>query len=328
MHAAGLVHGDVKATNAMIEPGGRVVLMDFGSARPPSTEDPERGVSGSPLAMAPEVLAGGAPRPASDLYSLGALLYLLTTGRPPFVAQSLPELQAQHATNRRPLLSEVKPGLGAAFVTVVERALSIDPERRYGSAAEMESALAEAAGSGPMNQHSLPAELDPLIGREKELEELGRTFAGGSRLITLLGAAGMGKTRLAVHHGWQTVAAWPGRVWFCDLSDARSLDGILASVAGSLAVPLGKGDLAEQLGRAIGARGRCLIVLDNFEQVVEHAEATVGRWLELAPEVRFLVTSRERLQVRGENGSDPRAADRRIRGRALCRAGAEARVGL
>jgi predicted ATPase len=71
-------------------------------------------------------------------------------------------------------------------------------------------------------------------------------------------------------------------------------------VATALDVQLGKGDPVTQLGHAIAGRGSCLVVLDNFEQVVEHAGATVARWLDRAPEARFLVINRERLGLSDE----------------------------
>jgi len=89
-------------------------------------------------------------------------------------------------------------------------------------------------------------------------------------------------------------------VYFCDLSEARSLDGIHLAVSLALGVPLGTDDPAVQIGHAIAGRGTCLIVLDNFEQLVALARATVGRWSERAPHASFVVTSRERLQLPGE----------------------------
>ena len=73
--------------------------------------------------------------------------------------------------------------------------------------------------------------------------------------------------------------------------------GSRAAVAGPLGVELGRGDAMGQLGHAIAARGRCLVILDNFEQVADLAEATLGRWAETAREARFVVTSRERLDL-------------------------------
>ncbi len=120
------------------------------------------------------------------------------------------------------------------------------------------------------------------------------------RLITFLGTGGTGKTRLAQKYGWDSLLRWPGGVWFCEVSEARTETGVARAVASSLGVPLGRQDPIPQLGEAIAGRGRCLIILDNFEQVVDTAESTLGRWLAQAPEARFLVTSRQRLQLEDE----------------------------
>jgi predicted ATPase len=76
--------------------------------------------------------------------------------------------------------------------------------------------------------------------------------------------------------------------------------GIVSAVGGALGIPIGRGDPIEQLGHAMAGRGRCLMILDNFEQVAEHAGATLGRWLEHAPDARCVVTTRERLGLDGE----------------------------
>ncbi len=111
---------------------------------------------------------------------------------------------------------------------------------------------------------------------------------------------GSGKTRLATRFGWTWLGDYPGGVWFCDLSQARSLDGIASAVAHGLDVPLDKGDPVARLGAAIAGRGRCLVILDNFEQVARHAEETLGRWLDAAGQACFLVTTREVLGLPGE----------------------------
>jgi predicted ATPase len=122
----------------------------------------------------------------------------------------------------------------------------------------------------------------------------------GTRLLTVLGPGGTGKTRVVRRYGRTWLGDWPGGVYFCDLSEARSPDGIFFAVASSLDVALGKDDPAVQLGHAIAGRGRSLVILDNFEQVVQHAQGTLGHWLDRAPDASFVVTSRERLHLRGE----------------------------
>ena len=147
--------------------------------------------------------------------------------------------------------------------------------------------------------HNLPAERDAFVGRQASLDDLRQRFAAG-RLVSLLGIGGTGKTRLAAHFGWQSLDRFPGGVWFCDVTQARTLDGILHAVAEGLDVPLGKDDAATQLGHAIAGRGQCLVIIDNFEQVARYAEDTVGRWLSRASAARFLVTTREVLGLPGE----------------------------
>jgi len=148
--------------------------------------------------------------------------------------------------------------------------------------------------------HSLPAERDAFVGRSEALSELARRLDSGARLVSVLGIGGTGKTRLVTRFGWSALGGSPGGVWFCDLSQARSLDGIVHAVAQGLDVPLGKDDPVTQLGHAIAGRGHCLVILDNFEQVARHAEETLGRWLDRASAARFLVTTREVLGLPGE----------------------------
>ena len=144
-------------------------------------------------------------------------------------------------------------------------------------------------------RHSLPVEPNAFIGREADLRSLSGQIAAGARLVTVLGIGGTGKTRLVTHYGWSSRSEWPGGVWFCDLSDARSVEGIAVVVAGALNVALGKDDPIALLGTSLAGRDRCLVILDNFEQVARDAAATLGVWLERAPNARFIVTSREVL---------------------------------
>jgi len=148
--------------------------------------------------------------------------------------------------------------------------------------------------------NNLPAERDAFIGRSDALQAMATRFEGSARLVTILGIGGIGKTRLALRYARTWLGDHPGGAWYCDLSSARDIDGIVYAVAQALDVPLGKSDPVQQIASAIAARGPCLMLFDTFEQIARHAEATVGVWLQHAAEARFIVTSREVLGIAGE----------------------------
>jgi serine/threonine protein kinase len=145
VHGAGLLHGDVKAHNVMRANGGRTVLMDFGAGRELSIEPvaPGADFAGTPIYLAPEVFAGATRTPASDIYSLGVLLYFLVAGSYPLDGSSRSEIGRLHDRrgSRRPL-RDVRPDLPDGFIRVVERALADDPRQRFESAGALEAALA------------------------------------------------------------------------------------------------------------------------------------------------------------------------------------------
>ena len=141
VHGAGLVHGDVKAQNVMREQGGRIVLMDFGAGRAQGTD--ATGVAGTPMYLAPEVLAGEPPTPRSDLYSVGVLLFHLLTAEYPRTGADLDGLRAAHADGARTWLRDLRADLPDALVQTIERAIDPDPARRFATAGEMERAFRE-----------------------------------------------------------------------------------------------------------------------------------------------------------------------------------------
>jgi hypothetical protein len=146
VHGAGLAHGDVKAANVMREQGGRIVLMDFGSGSDTDSGATTGGaaLTGTPLSAAPETLSGAPASPSADLYSLGALLFRLVTGKHPVSAATLAELREKHARGERESLRAARPDLPSAFVAAVERALEREPGRRWPDAGSFERALLEA----------------------------------------------------------------------------------------------------------------------------------------------------------------------------------------
>jgi serine/threonine protein kinase len=157
VHRADILHGDIKAHNVMRENGGRTVLMDFGTGRDLKRrpQASANDFAGTPLYVAPEVFAGHPRTPASEIYSLGVLLYFLVTGSYPIEGDSRTEIELKHerADRRRPL-RDVRPDLPDDFIRVVERTLMEDPRQRYQSAGELEAALAHALA--PPAPHPTP----------------------------------------------------------------------------------------------------------------------------------------------------------------------------
>lgn len=143
VHRAGFVHRDVKARNVMRDESGRVVLMDFGAGQDTRTMTDKPNAVGTPLYMAPEVLAGGVASASSDIYAVGVLLYHLVTNEYPVQGRTVEELRSAHMLNRRQTLGQRRPDLPAAFVKVIDRSLAADPERRYTTATEFLDALAQ-----------------------------------------------------------------------------------------------------------------------------------------------------------------------------------------
>jgi predicted ATPase len=139
-----------------------------------------------------------------------------------------------------------------------------------------------------------------LIGRAAEIEALRAAFAG-ARLCTLHGPPGVGKTRLAL--SFAALVEREGRaVVLAELGEARSAADVAAAVAIALGIPLGapRRTAAAEVGEALAARGEVLLVLDELEHAAAQAEEAIFAWLDAAPGLRVLATSRERLAAPGE----------------------------
>jgi eukaryotic-like serine/threonine-protein kinase len=148
VHQVGLLHRDVKASNVMRQKGGRILLMDFGAGRRQSKPDVKIiGMAGTPLYLAPELFAGDSPSTASDIYSLGVLIYHLVTGRYPIDATSVEAIERAHRRHELRPLRDARPDLPSAFVKVIERALSPATSERYQTAGAFGNALAAAVGA-------------------------------------------------------------------------------------------------------------------------------------------------------------------------------------
>jgi serine/threonine-protein kinase len=199
VHRPGLLHRDIKAQNVMREHGGRIVLMDFGTSIDDADSDDSVGsLAGTPLYMAPEILDGQEASVTSDIYSVGVLLYRLVTGSYPVRGHSVEEIHAKHARGERTFLRDARPDLPDAFVQIVERALSPQPDERYESAGAMEAAFVAAKeATGPAAASANESLVAPSVQCTVRLQSVARSgwrwriLAIAASLLILAGAGSL-----------------------------------------------------------------------------------------------------------------------------------------
>jgi serine/threonine protein kinase len=141
LHTRGLVHGDIKPSNVMLEDSGRVVLMDFGAAQRFRNSTPRPVTLGTVQYLAPEVADGCASSPQSDIYSLGVLLFKLLTGAYPYTASDFEGLCIQQSTIGPAKLASLAPAVPSGSAGAIDRALATDPQRRHRGMSAFAAAL-------------------------------------------------------------------------------------------------------------------------------------------------------------------------------------------
>jgi len=330
-HSKAVIHRDIKPANILVG-GGKlggprldavVKVLDFGLAR--VLEDrigggPSEGLQsgtghivGTPHYMPPEQARGLAVDGRADVYSLGVTLYELLTGSLPFEGGTAFSIIEGHVREPMPFPRERFADVPESLRGLVEGMCAKEADDRIPLKQVIEGlerflGISQVSAATPRSmvttavRHNISTPANTFIGREREFGELAELFAEGARLVTVMGPGGVGKTRFTQEFGLRVVGSYSGGVWFCDLTEARTVDGVCHAVGMGMGIPLTTADGVAQIHAAMRMRGAMLIVLDNFEQVTEFAAATVGVWMKDTSEVRFLVSSREPLHVRGEQG--------------------------
>jgi tetratricopeptide (TPR) repeat protein len=216
-HSHGIIHRDLKPGNVWLTRDGTAKLGDFGLAM--AIDKTRLSVAGMIVGtvgyMPPEQALGTTPDARSDLYSLGAMLYEMVTGRPPFLGDDPVAIISQHLNTAPVAPSWHNPAVPKPLEALILTLLAKDPAERPASAAAVQAQLATiattlAAAPAPgRGEVALPAEANPLdrlaggvfVGREKELGELragvDAALGGQAQVLLLVGEPGIGKTRLA-----------------------------------------------------------------------------------------------------------------------------------
>ncbi len=271
VHNTGLVHRDVKAQNVMRGERGRLVLMDFGAGQLAGEGQRAAGrITGTPLYLAPEILAGEEATVRSDIYSLGVLLYHLVTGEYPIRGASIDELQRAHEERRLVRLHDARPDLPDSFVNAVETALAGDPLRRFSSAGELQAALALSLGANPHAQWDMLDHAAGLGGRRQgpvrhSWQAYLKPLGGVAALLAVL-AAGVYIVKDRQSPRALTGAATPSRIRSLAIIPLTPLTPASAQYASAL---------TDRLNTALGSLGHGLIVKSQRSSALAVQRASV-----------------------------------------------------
>lgn len=322
-HASNIMHRDIKPENVMVTPERQVKVLDFGLARQEvfSTDQSLTATSLAPGTypyMSPEQANGTKLTCATDVFSLGTVIFEMLTGSNPFRAKTTPQTLRKVSDANPPSLCEIVKNIPEELGMLVQTMLALDPRRRP-IAEQVASVLNRLkthdptsiggstialgenhtsnlfATSVPTNLSLRPAQ---LTGREQEVKDLSARLKDNA-LVTVLGTGGVGKTSVAVEVARQQLEHYPGGVWLCEFASVQksvSLNEVLAGVLRKNAGSLTEWD--EMIHRLEGSS--TLIVLDNCEHVIDAAAELAEKLCQSLPELTILTTSRESLNVPGE----------------------------
>jgi predicted ATPase/tRNA A-37 threonylcarbamoyl transferase component Bud32 len=311
-HQQGLIHRDIKPENVLLS-NGIALVADFGIARFTNANEGTaitmaNAAIGTPAYMSPEQLEHlSAIDGRTDLYSLGCVLYEMLVGTPPFTGP-IHSLAYQHISVEPRSVSENRPEVPAIVAEAIRKLLAKNPADRYATAADFVRAInspstdaATLSFEAPKTRvaTNLPKDRTRFIGRNQELSDCTRVLEN-SRLLTLAGLGGCGKTRLAIKVAESLTSKFPAGVWFVDLAPLTETSRVVGAVAQVLGLrEEADKDLIDLVIAHISDK-KVLLVLDNCEHLLSSCAEFVDGLLNSCAEIRIVATSREALNVQGE----------------------------
>jgi predicted ATPase len=319
-HHIQVIHRDIKPANILLATDDTLRLADFGIARySQGTSLTEHGsVMGSIAYLSPEACLGQELDERADIWSFGVLLYQMLLGQLPFEGESIAAVLTAVMGQELPDMQALRPDIPDGLADLVYRMLVKDREGRIPSArlvgAELEGLLKGfqvtprhelSAYSTPKPDEReirivLPAQSSRFIGRKRELAEIDRLLGQPeTRLLTLLGAGGMGKTRLGIEAARGQAKEFADGVCFVDLAPLSEPEHIPRAMAEALSFTLGSHGTPQEQILAYLRNKELLLLLDNFEPVVAGAPF-LSELIDNSQRVKLLVTSRTRLNLQNE----------------------------
>jgi non-specific serine/threonine protein kinase len=341
-HEKGVVHRDLKPDNVKVTPDDKAKVLDFGLARSVATTADVTSageVVGTPGYMSPEQLRGQESDHRTDIWAFGCLVYACLVGHSPFRGRTRAEVFAATLT-REPALGALPNGTPRRLRELVAGCLSKSIESRVHAMAqvrrEIDELIAERrrgaeipVGESSETPNNLRRRLTSLIGREGELAEV-TALLRDHPLVTLTGAGGCGKTRLAMEVGWSELSRFSDGVWFVELASLSHPDLVPTAVMATLGLKEGTGRSPIDVVVAYARTRKLLLVLDNCEHLVEASARLAKELLEACPAVRLLATTREALRIDGERAFSVPALEtpRNVESESVADIGASAAVRL
>jgi len=335
-HAQGLLHRDLKPGNILLgrsNVGITPKVADFGLAR---RHDPTKGeqltakgvLMGTPGYSPPEQLRDASSvDERADLFALGAILYELISGHKAFDGDSMVDIIAKTCAGEFAPLHQLREDIPPTWCRAITSALSMQPEQRPHSIAQFATLWGNVSASFPPTRlpegmippwedtddlastwhggfdsvHPAPTVTsDRLVGREDELQALWSMIRGRTGLVSVVGMGGFGKTRLVKELMRRHRSDFIGGAYWCPLTEALTAEDVCHTVGTSLQLAVGQHDPVQQVARALRGRGRALLVLDRAEHLLHVFGPLLKVWLEQAPSLVILVSSREQLRLYGE----------------------------